>query len=60
MELQIEAGISNLLTSKLNNSTSVLSSRKSQIRKIGDNGIKKSQFNKSMTKWDKFNHAKIN
>jgi len=37
--------------SRLNNSTSsVLTARKSQIRKIGDGGIKKSHLNKSMTK----------
>jgi len=34
VQLQVQAGISNLMQSKLNNSASLLSSRRSQIRKI--------------------------
>ena len=34
VQLQVQAGISNLVQSRLNNSSSLLSSRKSQIRKI--------------------------
>jgi hypothetical protein len=51
IQLQVEAGLSSIVHSRLNNSnSSVLSARKSQVRKIGDGGIKKSYVNKSMTK----------
>jgi hypothetical protein len=51
IQIQVEAGLSNINHSRLNSSTSsVLSARKSQVRKIGDAGIKKSYVNKSMTK----------
>jgi hypothetical protein len=51
IQLQVEAGLSNIIHSRLNNSSSsVLSARKSQVRKIGGGGIKKSYVNKSMTK----------
>ena len=51
IQLQLEAGLSNIVHSRLNNSnSSVLSARKSQVRKIGDARIKKSYVNKCMTK----------